>query len=127
MAFEVPGQGIERRLDAGFVVEAGGFPAEPGEPGGTLRIVGEKPVDIGPEKLAGLFQVGQSTSTYGTIGESGTGLGLLLCKEMIEKNGGRIWAESKQGKGSTFFFTVTTSAPKSRRSFTFSVLILSLT
>ncbi len=81
------------------------------EKGEATVSIADTGMGIGPEKLAGLFQVGQSTSTYGTIGESGTGLGLLLCKEMIEKNGGRIWAESKQGKGSTFFFTVPTSAP----------------
>ncbi|NUM72533.1 MAG: hybrid sensor histidine kinase/response regulator, partial [Ignavibacteriaceae bacterium] len=42
----------------------------------------------------------------GTANERGTGLGLILCKEFIEENGGNVWFESEQGKGTTFYFTV---------------------
>lgn len=56
--------------------------------------------------LQKLFKIGTKHSTLGTAQEKGTGLGLILCKDFVEKNGGRIGVESKVGAGSKFYFTV---------------------
>lgn len=61
------------------------------------------------KQLKNLFNVGYSSSTEGTMGESGSGLGLIISKEFVNLNGGDIWAYSEQGKGSTFYFTLTRS------------------
>jgi signal transduction histidine kinase len=53
-----------------------------------------------------LFKIDKSITRQGTADEMGTGLGLIICKEFIEKNGGEIWVESEAGKGATFFFTL---------------------
>jgi len=63
-------------------------------------------IGISKDNIKNLFKIDLYYSTKGTTGEKGTGLGLILCKEFIEKNGGEIWVESEAGKGSIFFFTL---------------------
>jgi len=63
-------------------------------------------VGMSPDKIGKLFKLDQKTSTAGTGGEAGTGLGLHLCKELVEKQGGQIHIESIEEKGSTFRFTL---------------------
>jgi signal transduction histidine kinase len=63
-------------------------------------------VGIDPSSLNKLFRIDESYTTRGTLNETGSGLGLILCKEFVEKNSGKIWVESETGKGSTFHFTV---------------------
>ena len=63
-------------------------------------------IGIPTEIIDKIFKVEESISTPGTNNEHGTGLGLVLCREFIEKNGGKISVESKVGKGSTFKFTL---------------------
>jgi len=53
-----------------------------------------------------LFKIDQMIRTPGTDNEKGTGLGLILSQELVTRNGGKIWAESEQGKGSTIHFTL---------------------
>ena len=88
------------------------------EPGGQITVSAEandgmytvsitdNGVGINPEVQKILFEKTSGYSTRGTANEKGTGLGLILCKEFVEKNGGKIWLKSELGKGSTFFFTV---------------------
>lgn len=87
------------------------------EPGGKVTIEAQ---DLYPETVVCVSDTGkgmeketlkklfgyESFTTKGTANEQGTGLGLLLCKEFVEKNGGRIWVESEPGKGSRFCFSI---------------------
>ena len=62
-------------------------------------------IGMSKEIMDKLFRIDEHISRVGTEGEASTGLGLLLSRDFIEKHGGRIWAESEEGKGSTFYFT----------------------
>lgn len=87
-------------------------------PGGNVRIwasskedcvevtVADSGIGISAENMKKLFRLDESIKTRGTSGEQGTGLGLLLSKEFIELNEGKIWVESEPGKGSQFHFTL---------------------
>jgi len=66
-------------------------------------------VGIPKENIDKLFKIETNVSTYGTEKEKGTGLGLILCRELVEKNGGRIWVESTEQIGSIFHFTIQSS------------------
>lgn len=83
-------------------------------PGGKIYIEGKKEVEnivvkikdegigMDEETLQNLFRIDVAQSSRGTAGESGTGLGLILCKEFINRHNGKILVESQKGKGSTF-------------------------
>ncbi|HEY4788627.1 MAG TPA: HAMP domain-containing sensor histidine kinase [Bacteroidales bacterium] len=87
-------------------------------PGGMIRIstkllhsyieisVRDSGIGIEPEILHRLFKAEEHITTKGTAREPGSGLGLLLCKEFVEKHKGKIWAESEVEVGSTFRFTI---------------------
>ncbi len=87
-------------------------------PGGKIEIsasrtgnyievcVADNGVGISKENQKKLFKIDEQFKSYGTANEQGSGLGLLLCKEFVEKNGGDIWVESKYGQGSKFKFTL---------------------
>jgi signal transduction histidine kinase len=68
-------------------------------------------IGIPLQNLEKIFRIDESFSTSGTENEKGTGLGLILCKEFVEKNGGKIWVESSENEGSTFSFTLPVPEP----------------
>jgi signal transduction histidine kinase len=63
-------------------------------------------IGISREKQKKLFRVGAINSSPGIDGEKGSGFGLLLCKDLVTRNGGKIWFESEKGKGSAFHFSL---------------------
>ncbi len=68
--------------------------------------ISDNGVGMSDEVLRKLFTLESNKSQKGTANESGTGLGLVLCKELVEKHKGKIWVESKFGEGSKFKFTI---------------------
>lgn len=88
------------------------------ELGGNIRVlatlkdqhveitISDDGIGMNEEKCKELFKIASNTTTIGTANENGSGLGLVLCKEFVEKNNGTIWVESKEGKGSNFKFTL---------------------
>ena len=68
--------------------------------------VSDNGVGIPEAKQARIFKIDPEKSTTGTANETGTGLGLLLCKEYVEQHGGHIWFTSKEGEGTTFYFSL---------------------
>ena len=68
--------------------------------------VSDNGVGITPKAQSIIFEKTAGYSTRGTANEKGTGLGLILCKEFVERNGGKIWLNSEPGKGTTFSFTL---------------------
>lgn len=70
-------------------------------------VISDNGIGISEEQQQQLFRIRDNkTSNIGTKGEKGTGLGLVLCKEFVEKHGGNIRAEKNPGQGSKFIFTL---------------------
>jgi len=75
--------------------------------GGMVEVaVHDTGVGISEGVVNKLFKIDEKIGSEGTDGELSTGLGLLLCKEFVEKHGGKIWVESAENIGSTFYFTM---------------------
>jgi signal transduction histidine kinase len=71
--------------------------------------VSDTGIGMSSEMREKLFKIEEKVGRKGTDGEQSTGLGLMLCKEFVEKHGGKIWVESEEGKGSKFIFSLPTS------------------
>ncbi len=88
------------------------------QPGGNINVfaiskqnqveitISDDGVGMNKETINILFKIDTNYTTTGTANEEGSGLGLVLCKEFVEKLGGNIWVESEEGKGSDFKFTL---------------------
>lgn len=72
----------------------------------TLFAVKDSGAGMTENQLENLFLIGVDQSTLGTKNEKGSGLGMQLCVEFVQKHGGKIWATSKVGKGTTVMFTI---------------------
>ena len=75
---------------------------------GDYVVVGVKDSGKGIKKEDQNKLLKQNThfTSYGTNNEKGSGLGLMLCKDFVEQHGGKLWFESEEGKGTTFFFSI---------------------
>ncbi len=90
-----------------FTPEGGKIMVSTYDYGDELQVIIEDTgVGIKPEDIEKLFQIDVYHSTKGTAQESGTGLGLTLCREFVELNKGKIWVESTIGVGSKFIFSL---------------------
>ena len=77
------------------------------ENGGIVEVtVADTGIGIPRENMKKIFAPDEHFTTFGTRQEKGSGLGLILCKEFVEQNGGKIWVESDYGVGSRFKFTL---------------------
>ncbi len=81
------------------------------EPAGDFVLVSVTDTGVGiPDTMKDkLFDIKINTAASGTHGEKGTGFGLVLCKDFVEKHGGSIWVESKEHQGTTVYFTLPVS------------------
>lgn len=78
--------------------------------GYTEIYIKDSGIGMKQESSEKLFRIDTQLTTLGTNSEKGTGLGLILCKEFVEKHGGKIWVESEVNIGSTFYFTLPISS-----------------
>lgn len=89
---------------AGGLIEIGIHPDSKNR--NVIVFVKDNGMGIKKENIHKIFKFDETITTLGSSGEIGTGLGLVLCREFVEKHGGRIWVDSEYGKGSTFQFSI---------------------
>lgn len=89
---------------AGGLIEIGIHPDSKNR--NVIVFVKDNGMGIKKENIHKIFKFDETITTLGSSGEIGTGLGLVLCREFVEKHGGRIWVDSEYEKGSTFQFSI---------------------
>ena len=82
----------------------------------TEIIIADTGIGMNQQEINNLFQIDMQNNRKGTEGEASTGLGLIICKELIARHGGILWLESEEGKGSVFHFSVPGSDEKNKNS-----------
>jgi signal transduction histidine kinase len=87
---------------AGF--KGGEFPPPSGELEGAFISVSDTGIGMSSEQIRNLYHLDNSQTRRGTAGEKGAGLGLIVCRELLEKHGATLHVESEEGKGSRFWF-----------------------
>ena len=70
-------------------------------------------IGIASDEIGQIFEKYRQVSSGRSSGQKGTGLGLVICKKIVEAHGGRIWAESQEGRGATVFFSLPVDALRS--------------
>ena len=73
---------------------------------GVTFCISDTGTGMSPEQIKNLFRLDNQHSQKGTAGEQGTGIGLIVCKELLEKHGSALHVESEESKGSRFWFVV---------------------
>ena len=90
-----------------FTNRGGNISIHAHEAGSMVKVmVQDDGIGMNKETTLNVFAIDQRISLKGTEGEKGTGLGLALCKDLVEMHGGQIWIESEPGQGTTVYFTV---------------------
>jgi len=94
-----------------FTPEGGQIEVSAKEVDGQVLIsVSDTGIGISEEETQNLFRIDSKVKRKGTNNEDGSGLGLILCHEFVEKHNGKIWVESTLGKGSEFIFNIPAKA-----------------
>jgi len=84
-------------------------------PGNEVEVsISDTGIGMNQDLLDKLFKLGEDTRRKGIDGEISSGLGLLICKDFVERHNGKIWVESDEGKGSTFYFTIPRDAEQGK-------------
>lgn len=83
------------------------------KPSALLISIADNGPDVPPDKVSGLFKKFYQADPKATRKHGGTGLGLTICKEIVEMHGGKIWYETSYGKGACFRFLVPRLPPNS--------------
>jgi signal transduction histidine kinase len=90
-----------------FTSDEGSVEIEAKKDGNIIIVsINDTGIGISAEDIENLFRIDSKVKRRGTNNEDGSGLGLILCKEFVEKNNGTIWVDSEPGKGSSFKFTI---------------------